>query len=157
MDPHDSQGRLATILVKQDDRLQKIESKLDAHEASERTRWEEHIKEHREHDRTHSDIAQRQLKIEDRLHAGAETMSDGKRRLSSLENANSPPSWPKVAATIFGALATVAVVVGWFYAQLETKADKSVEQRLELKADRSEVQAFNKAFLEAIEKVSKLH
>jgi hypothetical protein len=154
---YESQARLATILEKQDARLQKIESKLDAHEASERIRWEEHVKEHREHDRTHSDIAQRQLKIEDRLHSGAESMSDLRRRASQLENANSPPSWPKVAATIFGALATVALVVGWFYSQLEMKADKSVEQKLEQKADRAEVQSFNKALMEAIEKISKGH
>lgn len=124
---------------------EQLSDKLDAHSTETRERAEKssreeqayretHEREHRSHDKEHSEIGQWQVKKDEQLRTGASTMAELKARTKPIGN--------------LALAGVVALVLGipikgydWANEKLDTKADKAVYAEIKAKADAAEVRA----------------
>lgn len=105
---------------------------LDTHSRETRDRWEQHEKDHRAHDKEHSEIGQWQVKTEERLRGGAETLAD-------LKTRTKPLSGTIIATIILAVIGFPVAAALWVRDGLDDKADKGITTKVDAKADKEDV------------------
>lgn len=134
----DDDASTRALILKLHDKLsehsQESRDRDERRESEDRQRWERHQSEHRDHEIVHGKISEWQVDTNGSLKQGAKSMAEQRRATADLLE-KTRTTWPKAAAAIFASLGMVALVVGWFYSQLGTKADKTDVSAISIKME----------------------
>ncbi len=110
---------------------------LDKHARDMNERWDDHVKEHRTHDKEHSEIGQWQVKTEGRLREGSETLAE-------LRVRTKPFSSTSLILWTIGFLSVFGGAIWSLSHTIDTKADfeqlDKVSAAVNLKADKYDTQ-----------------
>lgn len=128
-------------------KMERLDEKLDGHSKETRDRWEVHEKDHRAHDKEHSELYQREVRREERLAEGSKTMRAQEKQYEALdikveERTKSAGPWAIAAVVVLG-LGLPALSVIWIVDRFDSKADKNIVARVDTKADIADVKAMS--------------